>query len=66
MGDRDTVAAVLGQGAAKGVIGSWLVLTERDSNCGLLGVKAVQVDGETVKADTYYTLSGGEIVEATE
>ena len=66
VGDRDAVAAVLGLGAAKGVIGSWLVLTERDSNCGLLGVKAVQVDGETVKADTYYTLSGGEIVEATE
>ena len=66
VGDRDTVAAVLGQGAAKGVIGSWLVLTERDSNRGLLGVKAVQVDGETVRADTYYTLSGGEIVEATE
>ena len=66
VGDRDAVAAVLGQGAAKGVIGSWLVLTERDSNRGLLGVKAVQVDGETVKADTYYMLSGGEIVEATE
>ena len=66
VGDRDAVAAVLGQGAAKGVIGSWLVLTERDSNRGLLGVKAVQVDGETVKADTYYMLSDGEIEEATE
>ena len=66
VGDRDTVAAVLGQGAAKGVIGSWLVLTERDSNRGLLGVKAVQVDGETVKADTYYMLSDGEIEEADE
>ena len=66
VGDRDTVAAVLGQGAAKGVIGSWLVLTERDSNLGLLGVKAVQVDGETVKADTYYMLSDGEIEEADE
>ena len=66
VGDRDAVAAVLGLGAAKGVIGSWLVLTERDSNCGLLGVKAVQVDGETVKADTYYMLSDGEIEEADE
>ena len=48
------------------MIGSWLVLTERDSNRGLLGVKAVQVDGETVKADTYYMLSDGEIEEADE
>jgi len=29
-------------------------------------VRAVKVDGEQIKADTYYTLTGGEVVEADE
>ena len=62
--DEGSIAAVLGQGAAKGAVGCWLVLTERDDNWRILGVQAVLVDGEAVKADTFYTLRGGRLVEA--
>ena len=64
--DPDAVAAVLGEGAARGVKGSWLVLTERDIERGLKEVRAVQVDGETVKAGVYYTLQNGKLVEVGE
>ena len=62
--DETAIAAVLGQGAACGARGSWLVLTERDDNWNILGVQAVQVDGEKVKARVFYTLRGGEVVAA--
>ena len=64
--DPDAVAAVLGEGAARGVKGSWIVLTERDNYRNLKEVRAVQVDGETVKEDQYYCLSGGELVEVND
>ena len=55
---------------AKAGKNSVIVLTEwaRDEN-GVykpICVKAVIVDGETIKADTWYTLKDGEIVEADE
>ena len=61
--DPTAVAAVLGEGAARGAVGSWLVLTERDDECNVVEVRAVQVDGETVKPHTYYRLTGGQLVE---
>ena len=64
--DPDAVAAVLGEGAARGVKGSWLVLTERDGDWNLIEVRAVQVDGETVKENQYYRLSGGNLVEVND
>ena len=64
--DRDSVSAVLGQGAAKGVKGSWLVLTERNNDLTIVEVRATQVDGKNVKADTYYQLINGELVEVDE
>ena len=30
----------------------------------ILGVQAVKVDGETIKEDVFYTLSGGAVTEA--
>ena len=51
---------------AKGAKGNWLVLTERDDNYKILGVVAVEVDGEKVKADTWYKLKNGEVVEVEE
>ena len=52
----------------KGAIGSYLVLSEWGEWDGnkypLLGAKMVIVDGKQIKADTYYTLKHGEIVEA--
>ena len=61
--DPTAVAAVLGEGAARGAVGSWLVLTERDDECNVVEVRAVQVDGETLKPHTYYRLTGGQFVE---
>jgi hypothetical protein len=64
---KDAIAAVLGcKCKARGALGCWLVLTERDDNGHILGVQAVKVDGENIKADTWYALKGGEIVEVKE
>ena len=63
----DSVAAVLGKGCrARGGMGCWLVLTERDDDWHVIGVQAVKVDGEDVLPDTWYQLRGGKIVMAAE
>lgn len=48
---------------AKGALGCWLVLAERDDENHILGVKAIKVDGDQIKADTFYMLKDGEVVE---
>ena len=64
---KDAIAVVLGcKCKARGALGCWLVLTERDDYGQILGVQAVKVDGENIKADTWYELRGGNIVEAEE
>ena len=51
----------------KGGIGAVLVIAEEDTNSyNIEDWKAVVVDGETVKADTWYKLVNGELVEVTE
>ena len=65
VGKKDSVAIVIGKHCkAAGVLGSWLVLTERDCNSEIVGMKAVKVDGTTIKADTWYQLKDGEVIEA--
>lgn len=64
---KDSIAAVLGHDSkACGTVGCWLVLTERGDDGHILGVQAVKVDGETVKANTWYELRGGKVMEADE
>ena len=65
---KDSVAAVFGFGSrARGALGCAIVVAERGDWNGethpLIGIKAVIVDGETIKPDTWYTLQGGEFVE---
>ena len=48
---------------AKGALGCWLVLAERDEGDHILGVKAVKVDGVQIKPDTFYILEDGKVVE---
>ena len=52
---------------AKGAIGSWLCIAERDKWNGetypIKDVRAVKVDGKTVKADTWYQLINGKLKE---
>ena len=64
----DSVGAAIGcESIAKGAIGNWIVLAEwkkRDNNTLYPAcVKAGKIDGETLKADTWYKLKDGEFVE---
>jgi len=64
VGGKESIAIVTGKdGKAKGALGCWLVLTERDEDWHILGVKSVKVDGERIKADTWYKLIDGEFKE---
>ena len=61
---EESVAIVTGQKSkAKGALGCWLVLTERDEYWHILGMQCVKVDGETVKPDTWYHLKDGKVQE---
>ena len=67
VGGAESIAVVTGYGSkAKGAVGCWLVLAERDEKMHILGVQAVCVDGETIKADTFYMLKNGAITEVDE
>lgn len=64
----DSVAIVTGfEGKAAGALGCWIVLTERGEWNGytypIIGVKAFEVDGKKVKADTWYMLVDGKLKE---
>lgn len=59
-----SVAIVTGyESKAKANVGSAIVICERDDNYNLIGIKAAIIDGEKLKADTYYTLVNGEFTE---
>ena len=80
--DKDAVAVAWGyKSKAKGVLGAFLVFadweytgseddTEYDRNNQsawvLNGAKMVQVDGENIKPDTWYTIENGKISEVSE
>ena len=44
-------------------MGCAICICERDENNNLLAIKAAIVDGETIKADTWYMMVNGEFVE---
>ena len=49
----------------RGGLGALLVCAiENENNCDIADWKAVVVDGERIKADVFYTLKNGELVEA--
>ena len=61
---NDSIAIVTGKSsAAAGEVGCWLVLTERDAEYKIKDVQAVRVDGETIKANVFYKLVDGKILE---
>ena len=72
-GNPESIAIAWGyHGKAKGVLGSYLVLADWEGDEGnywtpnewtLKGAKMVRVDGDNIKADTWYTMLNGEIVE---
>lgn len=65
---KDSIALAAGYRCkAKGAIGCWIVLAERGRWSGdtypIKEVKAFEVDGEKVKADTWYMLVNGQLKE---
>ena len=65
---KESIAIVTGKDSkAAGALGDWIVLTERGEWNGdtypIKEVKAFKVDGEKIKADTFYKLVDGEPFE---
>ena len=64
---EDSVAIVTGRDSkARGALGCWLVLTERDADYSIECVKAFRIDGNEYKADTWYELKNGKIKRVEE
>ena len=67
---KESIASALGiKGKAKGALGCWIVCAEWENKTEgwhIKCVKAAAVDGENIKADTWYMLKDGEFVEATD
>ena len=64
---KQCVAVAWGQDSlARGTVGNWLVVSERDDDGNIIDAKIVRVDGESVKENTWYTLQNGEISEVEE
>ena len=65
---RESVAMAIGyESKAKGALGCWIVLAEweeRKDGYHIKDVQCAHVDGERIKADTFYRLVGGNFVEA--
>ena len=74
--DAETIAVAWGyKSKAKGVKGSYLVFADwegdeseywKPDTWTLKGAKMVQVDGETIKEDTWYIIENGEVKELEE
>ena len=62
-GEHSIVCAIGYKAIAKASIGSWITLAEFDNRGIVKLVKTEQVDGEKIKADTFYKLEGGKFVE---
>ena len=69
-GERGIALAGGVAGRAKGALGSWIVCAEwakdDDGNWQRTDVQCAKVDGEAIKADTYYTLKGGKFKKVVE
>ena len=67
---NNVVACVGKRGRIKAPVGTWCTLAEygewNGEGCPCICVKSFEIDGETYKADTWYTLKGNEIVEVPE
>jgi len=68
---KEGVAMATGyEGKAKGALGAWIVLAEwakdDEGEWHRIDVQSARVDGEKIKADTFYRLVGGKFVEDEE
>lgn len=65
-GGKHTIMISENDSKAKGGIGSVIVMVERNNGREIVNYKAIQIDGDTYKEDTWYQLEDGEIKEAEE
>ena len=70
-GNTSVGAAIGINSIIKGAVGNWITLAEwaYDSDkqrCAPVCVKSAQIDGEIIKADTWYKLADGEFVEVAD
>ena len=67
---KDSVVMSAGiDGKVKAAVGNWIAIAEwkvENSHFVPVGIVAAKVDGETIKADTWYKLENGQLVEAGE
>ena len=68
---KESVAMAIGYDSkAKGALGCWITLGEQKQddkyNRHLVDVQCFKVDGEKIKADTFYKLEDGQPIEAEE
>ena len=62
-GGEHTIMISENDSKAKGGIGSLIVMVERNNEGEIVNYKAIQIDGDTYKEDTWYRLEDGEIKE---
>lgn len=70
VGGKDAIAAAFGiEGKAKACLGSWIMLAEwanTSEGWHIKTVKTAKIDGEKLKADTWYIVKNGEFEEVEE
>ena len=62
-GGKHSIMVSENESKAKGGIGSVIVMVERNDDGEIINYKAIQIDGDTYKEDTWYQLENGEIKE---
>ena len=63
---KESIACGLGyDNQARGALGCWIVLAERNDEYKILSVKTIKVDGKKIKENTFYKLQKGKFVEVT-
>ena len=67
---KDSVVMSAGiDGKVKAAVGNWIAIAEwkvKDSHFVPVGIVAAKVDGKKIKADTWYMVKNGQLVEAGE
>lgn len=69
VGGKDAIAAAFGaEGKARAALGSWIMCAEwvHTDTWHIKDVRAAQIEGETLKPDTWYMLKDGAFVEVDE
>ena len=56
-------AAIGYESSIRGKVGCWITLAEYDGNSIIKCVESAKIDGNKIKADTWYELKNGKFVQ---